>query len=158
MMKLCKQDLPLIMVVCDLLAAVRLVGRLRECSMSLMKQSYTGRGVALFFILFTFADLSVPQLCRGELGGCSLPSASLAGSNSQPDELSLSVASRQPQQQQSESSEHSDEDCFCCCSHIVPGSHFIVALLELKSPVTNQADHFLPTSSPSTPFHPPRLS
>ena len=146
------------MVVCDLLAALRSIGKLRERSMSLVKESYLGRGVALFFILFTFTDLSVPQLCREELGGHALPSASLASSNNQSDELSLSVASRQPQQQQSESSEHAYEDCFCCCSHIVPGSHFRVALLELKSPVTNPADLFLPTSPPDTPFHPPRLS
>lgn len=159
-MKLCTQDSPhTFTVVCTLSAALRLSARLRERSMSLVKQSYLGRGVALFFILFTFADLLIPQLCREELGGPSLPRPSLPGSNRQSDELSLSAASGRPQQQQqSESSEHSDEDCFCCCSHIVPSSHFNVALLELKSPVTNPADDFLPTSQPDTPFHPPRLS
>lgn len=157
-MKLCKQDLPIIMVVCDQLDAVRLAGRLRERSMSLLKQSYLGRAVALFFILFTFADLSVPQLCCEELGGSSLPSASLASSYNQSDELSLSAASGQPRHNQSQNTEESDEDCFCCCSHIVPGSHYNVALLELNTPVTNPAERFLPTSPPDTPFHPPRLS
>ncbi len=126
--------------------------------MSLVKQSCLGQSVALFFILFTFADLLIPQLCREELGGPSLPGARLPSANSKSDELSLSVPSGQPQEQQSKNSEHSDEDCFCCCSHIVPGSHFIVALLELKSPVTNPGDDFLPTPQPDTPFHPPRLS
>jgi hypothetical protein len=129
--------------------------------MSLLKQGYLGRGVALFFILFTFADLSVPELCTEELGGHSLPSASLSISTHESDELSYSVASgqtRQQQQKESESSEHSGEDCFCCCSHILPGSRFNVALIELKSAVTNLAEHSLPTSSPGTPFHPPRLS
>ena len=126
--------------------------------MALLKQSYLGRSVALFFILFTFADLSIPQLCGGELGGCSLPGASLPASNNQPDELSLSVAPEHHQPQQSESREHPDEDCFCCCSHIVPGCHFSVALLDLKSPVTNPADQSLPTSLPNIPFHPPRQS
>jgi hypothetical protein len=126
--------------------------------MSLLKQSYLGRGVALFFVLFTFADLSIPQLCGGELGGYSLPNASLPFSNGQSDELSLSAAPEQPQPQESEGSEHPEEDCFCCCSHIVPGSHFNVALLCLKSPVRPQANQFLPTSLPDIPFHPPRLS
>lgn len=126
--------------------------------MSLVKQSYLGRAVALFFILFAFADLSVPQLCCEELGGSSLPSASLASSNNQSDELSLSLASGRPQQNPSKNTEESDEDCFCCCSHIVPGSHFNVALLEMKSAVTNPADNFLPTSPPDAQFHPPRLS
>jgi hypothetical protein len=126
--------------------------------MSQLKQSYLGRGVALFFILFTFADLSIPQLCCEELNGCSRPNPSLAGSYNQSDELRLSAASSQPQQNESKNTEESDEDCFCCCAHIVPGSHFTLALLELKSPVTNPGDHFLPTSPPDAQFHPPRLS
>lgn len=126
--------------------------------MSLVRQDYLNRGVALFFILFTFADLLIPQLCRGELGGRSLPSASATSASKYSDKSSLSIPIGQPQEEQSKNSEHSDEDCFCCCSHIVPGSHFSVALVELKSPVTNLADHSLPTSLPNIPFHPPRLS
>lgn len=135
--------------------------------MSLLKQSYLGRGIALFFILFTFADLSIPELCQGELGSCSLPSSSQSTSNNQSDDLygvhpsarlNLSGTSEQPQQQQSESGEHAGEDCFCCCSHIVPGNQFRVALLELKTLATSPADRFLPTSQPDAPFHPPRLS
>src|SRR4029079_3715211 len=102
--------------------------------MSLVKQSYLGRTIALFFILFAFADLSIPQLCSEEFGGCSLPSSNLESSSYQSDRLSLS-APGQTQQQQSESGEHFDEDCFCCCSHIVPGSHFTVAIVELISPI-----------------------
>lgn len=126
--------------------------------MSLVKRSYLGRGVALFFILFTFADLLIPQLCKEEMGGRSLPVASPTSSPNDSDELSFSAASDRSEQEQSKSSEHSDEDCFCCCSHIVPGSRFSVDLLELNSPVRNLADHSLPTSLPNTPFHPPRLS
>ena len=126
--------------------------------MSPVRQNYLTRGVAVFFVLFAFADLLVPQLCSEELGGRSLPSSSATSSSNNSDELSLSVASDRSQQEQSKDSKHSDEDCFCCCSHIVPSSHFTVALLELNSIVINPPDHFLPTSPPNTPFHPPRLS
>ena len=126
--------------------------------MSLVKRSYLGRGVALFFIQFAFADLSIPQLCRPETGGSLHPTAHISSSNSRSDELSFSGASDRSEQQQSKTNEHSDEDCFCCCSHIVPGSHFNVDLLDLESPVTNLAHHSLPTSVPNSPFHPPRLS
>ena len=126
--------------------------------MSAVRQSYINRGVALFFILFTFADLLIPQFCKEELGGHPLPSTRSTGSNNTLDEQDSTLISEHATQEPSKNSQHVDEDCFCCCSHIVPGSHFSVAILELKSPETNPGVDSLPTSQPNAPFHPPRLS
>jgi hypothetical protein len=118
-------------------------------------QIHLNRAVAVFFVLFTFADLSIPQLCSEEFGLQSLPGGSAPANLG--DEAGTTDRDRS-HQEQSEESNHSDEDCFCCCSHIVPGSHFSVDISELTSPETNPGDDSLPTSPPNAPYHPPRIS
>jgi hypothetical protein len=123
-----------------------------------LRQSYLSRGVALFFILFTFVDLSMPEFCSEELGGRSLPMANSTASFYDSHELSLSPASDHSERNKTGNSEHADEDCFCCCAHIVPGKRFKVDVVELDSFLSETADISLPTSPPDTPFHPPRLA
>ena len=126
--------------------------------MRLVRQNYLNGGIAVFFILFAFTDLSLPQICSEELGGRCLQGVSQPGLSDRARELSVSESSGQTEQQPSQNTEGSSEECFCCCSHIVPGSHFCVDLFELESLVTAAVNHSLPTSSPNNPFHPPRIS
>jgi len=49
-----------------------------------------------------------------------------------------------------------DDGCFCCCSHVLPGSLF---LFESPSPVVSSKDNSVttdPTDLPQVLFHPPK--
>jgi hypothetical protein len=113
-----------------------------------LKPNRLYRGVALFFLLFTLADLACPQLCRDELiewpHSAAVPPAMRASTTTGPTETPARGAGL-------------EEDCFCCCTHVLPSlmSH----ALRLEAGLFNFAP--LPGSLPSPPpqdtFHPPRL-
>ncbi len=75
------------------------------------------RLVAIFFLLWTLTDLSVPQLCLADfdapatLAGASKRSDGACTHRSQPNG---NGPANMPFQQ--------DDDCFCCCSHVLPSS------------------------------------
>jgi hypothetical protein len=121
------------------------------------------RVVAIFFLFYTAADLLVPQVCTEDLGGLhseALVSVSVdnVGNNARP----TSVGTQQGNSQKEESKQQStsyDEDCFCCCAHILPVSHFVPReggeLVEI-SPDSDPEG--LPSSPLHKAFHPPRLA
>ena len=127
--------------------------------MSWLRQSYISPAVAVFFLLFTAADLITPHLCSEELG---LPSfGSLSSINSildRTDQIAMSIADADSHQEESPAPTQSNEDCFCCCSHILPEVHFAVEGMLLEPLDTDPAISSLPTGSPDRPYHPPRLS
>lgn len=131
--------------------------------MSLMKPRRLHRGIAIFFLIFTFADLSfadilAPQLCedREELPGLSQAVTSDATSVA-PDRVSLTAADSSRTEHPSQPTGIED-DCFCCCSHIIPGSHVTVADLSDHPRPSALQINALPSSPPQDTFHPPRLS
>jgi hypothetical protein len=106
------------------------------------------RALALFFVLFTGADIALPQyFCGGEeVGG--LPLGSVATSTSE-DSLPGQVPDEAPH----------EEDCFCCCAHVLPGLAFIrAATAELRSLEPPQKHESLPTPPLQLPYHPPRFA
>ena len=111
------------------------------------------RVIAVFFLLFTAADLTVPQFCREEVGigkFAQVSSFDIVGS-----------AFKSPESREAPPSEptHSDEDCFCCCSHVLPGT-------ATSSPSGLQATSYfaslkiIDVVSPPLqgPYHPPRIA
>jgi hypothetical protein len=127
--------------------------------MNWLRQSYISRAVAIFFLLFTAADLMTPHLCSEELGLSSLSDLRLAGSiNSQTENIATSIADANSHQEESSAPEQAHEDCFCCCSHILPEIHFVVAGVLLERLEADAAISSLPTGPPHKPYHPPRLS
>ena len=120
--------------------------------MRTVRRHYLNVGIAVFFIVFAFADLSIPQLCNEEMGGRCLPGISQTIVNDGARDLSLSVDSGESHQQRSKDTEGSCEECFCCCSHIVPGSHFSVDLFDRAPLVTTSVNRSLPTSYLTTRF------
>lgn len=100
------------------------------------------RLVALFLLLWAFADLGVQGICQTD-GTLPLPQAS-AG---------LSASSESSGQRQAT---RIDDDCFCCCSHIFFSPHF-----ELSVPLVEQQELSLflgrePEIYLATPSLPPR--
>jgi hypothetical protein len=66
----------------------------------------------------------------------------------------LGASHKQP----SQSSEPvpANDDCFCCCTHVLPGHFFEVTRL-LVTPARADLKHTALPSAPSqAPFHPPR--
>ena len=120
---------------------------------------YIFRGVAIFFLLFTLADLANPHFCSEEMEGLPLPTKGEARMNTDSDRKVAPAATDDSQHREESPEPGSDnEDCFCCCSHIIPAIHFTVSGADLKTPSTDLFNSSLPTSPPQSRYHPPRLS
>ncbi|HWW75203.1 MAG TPA: hypothetical protein VNZ44_07405 [Pyrinomonadaceae bacterium] len=119
------------------------------------------RSFAVLLLLYTGADLAMPQyFCGEEIGGMSLTSF-LTDRADQRDGVPsrLSTAPEAPRPEAPNDQTPHDEDCFCCCMHILPalpvtnigGSEIVTpsAPIELES---------FPAPPLGGTFHPPRLA
>ena len=119
------------------------------------------RGIAILFLVYTGADLLAPQICAEERG-FALPQSIISKS---PDYLPVAYATglgldaNDSEKNQTPNQHSQDEDCFCCCSHLVPGSVFDGnSIAEVKTKSIG-IDHIeIPLPLPDTPYHPPRLA
>lgn len=121
------------------------------------------RGVALFFVLFTGADIALPQyFCGdGEIGGTPTDSASLYSpadkSTVENSEIVSGTNDSRPERPAPEAPHN--EDCFCCCAHVLPSLSFASA----GAPVLAEPSDILISSSVLSPplrgtYHPPRIA
>ena len=120
-------------------------------------------GIALFFVLFTVLDILSPHLCSEDLGGLTdsparAANASAVDEATPSDEAKLSIANdaSQPTQPAVPSSTD-EEDCFCCCSHVLPGLSFSIAVLHFRSPEADLQQDLLRTPALRALYHPPRF-
>lgn len=121
------------------------------------------RAVAVFFLLFTGADILMPQyFCDDEIGGISLPTvaASLTAQEHAGDgdprvgADSDDSRSRQP----SDTSPH-EEDCFCCCAHILPSLPVAPGeTFQARQPMAAFVNDPLPSPPLQSTYHPPRIA
>ena len=120
--------------------------------------------IAIFFVLFTFVDISSPRQCCEELGGFADSGAPAATTDSDAlDEAarayegtpSIAGCDSRPTQPATPSS--SEEDCFCCCSHVLPGLSFSIAVLHFRSPEADLQQDLLRTPALRALYHPPRF-
>lgn len=119
------------------------------------------RAVAVLFLIYTGADLAMPQYFCGaeEMGGLSPNSSAIAIARSESNEAHVAaIASSDESQpgQQSDDAPHV-EDCFCCCAHILPSlSLSIIHTSELSSssPLLVEDSHLSPPLR--NPYRPPR--
>jgi hypothetical protein len=120
------------------------------------------RCVAIFFLFYTGFDIASPQFCNDELTGLSAKSiatvavAPFTETTRHIVTVSASDISRRdlPFNQESD-----DDDCFCCCTHVLPGMTFFnTSALDIKSLAVSLEQIFLPTPPLSSTFHPPRYA
>lgn len=134
---------------------------------NLMKPDCLRRGMVIFLLTFAFFDLAVidiiaPQLCNDGFSAMvgAAPAQNAAGKFDQnaPVEAALGARSSLPQQDShSDSSPASaEEDCFCCCSHILPGFSFEYLTLNTMPRIGAPLITSLPSPPPQDTFHPPR--
>jgi hypothetical protein len=123
------------------------------------------RGIAIFLVAFAFFDMGVvdvffPQLCGDEQAPRSIssPVESTDRSTGKAADNLMAVSNQDSQPDQDSHQSQADEDCFCCCSHIIPGVQVDVATLNFPPRPGDPAITSLPSSSPRGVFHPPRHS
>ena len=114
------------------------------------------RAVALFFVLFTVADITLPQYFCGseEIGGRTLAATvtpETAGLGADP-------GTQAPSPGRDSEAPH-EEDCFCCCAHVLPGLAVTpVVAAELRSPQPPLGLDSLPSPPLPLQYHPARFA
>lgn len=117
------------------------------------------RVVAILFLVYTGLDMTVPQFCTEESDYPCFIQVTEASDLSDQVKASCVVAAPKNSPGGPTSDEHSqDEDCFCCCTHVLPGHVTApVAIAELSPDFA--ALKKIDVASPLIrgPYHPPRL-
>ena len=114
------------------------------------------RAVAVFFVLFTVADITLPQyFCAGEeIGGLPLSATYTTEAAS----LGAETGTEAPSPGRDSEAPH-EEDCFCCCAHVLPGLAVTpVAVAELRSLQPPLGLDSLPSPPLPLQYHPPRFA
>ncbi|HWW77897.1 MAG TPA: hypothetical protein VNZ44_21010 [Pyrinomonadaceae bacterium] len=122
------------------------------------------RAVALFFLLYTGADIALPQyFCAGEAGG--LPDVAVASivfaadAHTTTDGGAAVSNTKDPRPEQPDREAPHDEDCFCCCAHVlaVPGMKVVVTA-ELRSFPASHGERSVLSPPLPLQYHPPRFA
>ena len=119
------------------------------------------RALAVFFLLFTGADLTLPQyFCGGEeVGGLPIHRSTVTFASDQSTDTNavassavLSSSSDRPAPE----APH-EEDCFCCCAHVLPSTVVAdIGAAELKSQAARLGHISLQSPPLRGRYHPPR--
>ena len=121
------------------------------------------RAIALLFLIYTGMDLASPDLCRGEtlgdgrLGLVAITQPALTRDASS-SVARIDASDNQPTNDPSDQP-HDDDDCFCCCTHVLPGTVVAsIGVTDLVSPMTNFEPHSVSSPPLARAFHPPRFA
>jgi len=107
-------------------------------------------------LLWALADLSVPGLCKTDADRSQDSQAESPLTDSpqmQRRSVSATLSVSIPAQH---SGPTLGEDCFCCCAHIVPASHYSVDSFQFTVPALTFYDFSQVTVAVPSPYHPPR--
>lgn len=119
----------------------------RRASKSLNKlfSGRFARFIVILFLAYAAVDIANPQLCNDEFA----PSSVLLAAN-----VDDSEKNEQPEHPPAP---HSEDDCFCCCTHVLPG---LTTHPNGASDVVSQGLTLTPQSVTSAHlmalYHPPR--
>lgn len=127
----------------------------------LLRQSYLHRGIALFFVLFIFLDITNPDICVEEFAPDS-DAIKVNISNQVLEHTKINndiIIKDQTSSDSHQTSKTNEGDCcFCCCSHWLMSKTVSIPL-----PITTKLIYIISTISLPVPpaldiFHPPCLS
>ena len=126
------------------------------------KRRRVARAIAILFLIYTGIDLASPELCKGDapgdIGGMPVIVAT-RGNAKQVIETNIAMEpSTSRKQNQIPEQPASDEDCFCCCTHVIPGT-ITVSMEAADTTALSSIIEHLSIPSPPLPseFHPPRF-
>ncbi len=122
------------------------------------------RRVAAFLLLgiasfdLTVVDMISPQLCEGGSGAIAgaipVENADRRSDRNATVKAAITDQSSLPQQDSSPAS--TEDDCFCCCSHVLPGCPVNHVTLNMMPRIDIPLIESLPSPPPQNTFHPPR--
>ena len=115
------------------------------------------RVIAILFLVYTGADLTVPEFCREEMGIPKFVSSSSSTDTGIGEAYATDTSESRQQDLPSEPT-HSDEDCFCCCNHVVPAHYFQQKIVDLNFPSISFSTSSIYLSTTISIYHPPRIS
>ena len=115
------------------------------------------RAIAILFLVYTGADLTLPEFCSEEMCCPRFAEASLlTGIRS---DAAFVTGTSEPRQDPPTERSHSDEDCFCCCAHVLPGRATVsVAVRELNPRFRPLKKIDVDSPLLQGPYHPPRAA
>ena len=118
------------------------------------------RGMALFFLLFTVADVSFPPPCSETSDVLwAAQQASVPRISGGFADRTETVGARDSRSDQPTETGCCDEDCCFACAHVLSAIAVTeVAVLNLRSPSVMTADRFMPDAPLRSTYHPPRLA
>jgi hypothetical protein len=121
------------------------------------------RAVAVFFLLFTCADLSMPEyFCDEEAGALpvNLTVRQKAGDVATGLDLAAAASTTEDALPGAPDSEAPhEEDCFCCCAHVLPAVLVAnVGASDAKTPALVLTADSLPSPPLQSTYHPPRFA
>ena len=80
------------------------------------------RFIVILFLAYAGVDIANPQLCNDEFAPPSVLLASNVERRAEEPLTGTSIGdSEKSEQQEQPSAPHSEDDCFCCCTHVLPG-------------------------------------
>ena len=80
------------------------------------------RFIVVLFLAYAGVDIANPQLCNDEFAPPSVLLASNVERRAEEPSTFDSVGdSEETEQREQPSAPHSEDDCFCCCTHVLPG-------------------------------------
>ncbi|HLE63258.1 MAG TPA: hypothetical protein VI750_08970 [Pyrinomonadaceae bacterium] len=118
------------------------------------------RGLALFFLLFTFANVSFPPPCSEINEGLSATQQlSIQGTSADVADYSEAVSTNSFPSDQSPEKGCCDEDCCFACAHVLSAIAVTeVAVFDMKSLFLMTSDRFMPEPPLRSTYHPPRFA
>lgn len=127
----------------------------------LLRQSYLHRGLAIFFVLFIFLDITNPDICVEEFVQAST-TIEVSTSDRSSDHAKIDNDCINKDQTPADSHQNAQTNerdcCFCCCSHWVMSKKILIPMFfTIKQPLYKLTSVSLPDSPPQNIFHPPCL-
>ena len=80
------------------------------------------RFIVILFLAYAGVDITNPQLCNDEFVPPSVLLASNVERRAEEPSTGVSIGdSEKSEQPEQPSAPHGEDDCFCCCTHVLPG-------------------------------------
>ena len=116
------------------------------------------RVIVVLFLTYAGVDIANPQLCSEEFGqGPSTLAATIKPGTLEGQSFGKQN-SDESRNEQLPTEPHNDDDCFCCCTHVLPGlTNHPNGALDIVSQDRTLVSHVIASAYLTALEHPPRV-
>lgn len=107
--------------------------------------------ISVLLLLYALVDLAVPGVCKTDL-----PEAAGVGSVSAPGAKFFAARPQATLHSSRQYQNASFDDCFCCSTHVVPGSTILLrpsVATQDVTPLVAETDHLIACPEPPSTYH-----